>query len=396
MSKSPYLVYSPELLSYNFGPQHPFNPLRIKLTIDLMQDIGLFKPGYVVPPSDAQLEDLLLVHDNHYVEAVKRAGGNGAADEQDTQYYELGTEDNPVFSKMHEATSLLVGSTLSGAKHILSGKADHALNLSGGLHHAQRAKASGFCIYNDLAVAIAFFRKQGMKVVYVDIDAHHGDGVQWMFYDDPNVLTVSLHESGRYLFPGTGTIYERGSRAGFGYAVNVPLEPFTEDCSFVEVFDKVVPKVIAQFKPDIIVSQHGCDSHEFDPLAHLSFTTESFAHAAKSLHSLAHKHCSGRWLAAGGGGYDFWRVVPRVWSALWAEMLEESVPERVPQHWLEKYKKFPKVSLPETMKDDPAAFPPKPRRDEISEKNILTVEKTMNPQFLMKGDPEEQAAAAYQ
>jgi len=389
VSKEPCLIYVPELLNYNFGPQHPFNPLRLKLTIDLITGLDLLKPARAYPPRVAEDEDLLMVHDRYYIEAVKRAGEKGEADEQSTLYYELGTEDNPVFPKMHEATLLLVGGTLTGAGRIVAGKADHVLNFAGGLHHAGRAKASGFCIYNDLAVAIAYLRNQGMKVAYVDIDAHHGDGVQWLFYDDPRVLTVSFHETGRYLFPGTGTIYERGSRAGFGYSVNVPLEPFSEDQSFIEVFDMVVPPVLEKFQPDIIVSQHGCDGHEFDPLAHLSFTTGGFSHAARVLHRLSHELCAGRWLAAGGGGYDFWRVVPRVWTLLWAEMLEEYSLTAIPGKWLDKYRRHAPVTLPDVLEDPEDLFPPKPRRAEISEKNRLVAEKVMNPDFLLKGDPEQ-------
>lgn len=387
MSNNPCLIYSQELLNYNFGPQHPFNPLRLKLTIDLIKQLNLLKADKFYPPSIALEEEVLKVHDSHYLNAVKRAGKEGRADPQDTQYYELGTEDNPVFENMQEATLLLVGGTLTGAKRIMTGAADHVLNFAGGLHHAARAKASGFCIYNDIAVAIAFFKSQGMRVAYIDIDAHHGDGVQWLFYDDPQVLTVSFHESGKFLFPGSGSLYERGSRGGFGYSLNIPLEPFTEDDSFIEVFDMVVPKVLAEFQPDVIISQHGCDGHEFDPLAHLSLTTRSYIHAAATLHNISHQLCDGRWLATGGGGYDFWRVVPRVWTLLWAEMLEVNSLGPIPTPWLEKYGQHAPVSLPETIEDPPNLFAAKPRRAEIVEKNRLVAEKAMNPQFLLKGDP---------
>lgn len=393
MSDNPKFIYSPDLLIYNFGPQHPFNPLRLKLTIDMINDFKLLAPENLLEPQAAGEQDILLVHDRHYVETVKRAGEKGEASEEDVQYYELGTEDNPVFVNMHAAALLLVGGTLTGAKQILSGKADHVLNVAGGLHHAQRAKASGFCIYNDLAVAITHLRHQGMRVAYIDIDAHHGDGVQWLFYDDSEVLTISFHETGKFLFPGTGTIYERGSRNGFGYSVNVPLEPFTEDDSFIEVFETVVPEVLAKFQPDIIVSQHGCDGHEYDPLAHLSVTTRTYGYVAKRLHDLSHKYCSGRWLATGGGGYDFWRVVPRVWTALWAEILGRKLAGDVPGSWLARYREVAPKSLPEQMEDPEDLFPPKPRRAEISEKNRLTAEKVMNWQFLMKGDPQQASLA---
>ncbi|MFZ5768600.1 MAG: acetoin utilization protein AcuC, partial [Bacillota bacterium] len=285
----------------------------------------------------------------------------------------LGTDDNPLFAGMHEASSLAVGASLLGAELIARGKLDHALNLAGGLHHAQAACASGFCVYNDAAVAIAHLRRRhGWRVAYVDIDAHHGDGVQWAFYYEPQVLTISLHETGRFLFPGTGFVNERGAGPGYGYAVNVPLEPFTEDASWQEAFLAVVPPLLRRFGPDIIVSQHGCDGHRLDPLAHLALTTESYELAARTLHALAHELCGGRWLALGGGGYD-WRVVPRVWTLLWAEIAGLQVPPAVPTSWVERWQDRCPQPLPHTMRDNRADLPAILRREQIADRNRATV-----------------------
>jgi acetoin utilization protein AcuC len=261
----------------------------------------------------------------------------------------------------------------------MNGEAEHALCISGGLHHALRYKASGFCVYNDIAVAIARLKEEhpGLKVAYVDTDVHHGDGVQWLFYEDPDVLTISMHESGRYLFPGTGGVKERGRRDGRGYSVNVPLEPFTQDDSFVECFEAVVPEVLNSFGPGLIFSQNGCDAHELDPLAHLKLTTRVYEHVPQRVHDLAHELCGGRWVAVGGGGYDWWRVVPRAWTALWAAVSHQEVPEEMPEDWLEKWCERSPVRLPHLTRDEAQEYPAIERADEIAEKNRRTVEEVL-------------------
>jgi len=258
----------------------------------------------------------------------------------------------------------------------MNGEAEHAMCISGGLHHAMRSRASGFCIYNDAGVAIARLKEEhsGIKVAYVDTDVHHGDGVQWMFYDDPEVLTVSMHESGRHLFPGTGGIKEDGQREGHGYSVNLPLEPFTQDDSFVESFESVVPEVLRAFGPDLILSQNGCDGHTLDPLAHLSATTRIYEHVPRRVHELAHELCGGRWVATGGGGYDIWRVVPRAWTALWATLSHQEMPEEMPEDWLSKWGEESPVELPPFTRDDADDYPPIKRAAEIEERNRRTVE----------------------
>ncbi|NLC76064.1 MAG: acetoin utilization protein AcuC [Clostridia bacterium] len=370
-------VYTSQFADYKFHEDHPFNPLRLKLWFELLEAMDAISDEDLCYPPPATEEEILLVHTRDYVEAVKLASLGKLP--EDPLQYNLGTEDNPIFPKMHQATSLVVGGTLQAARLVMEGVTSHALNMGGGLHHAMTGHASGFCIYNDAAIAIKWLRKHyNLKVMYIDVDAHHGDGVQWVFYKDPDVMTVSFHETGRYLFPGTGGVLERGADEGYGYAVNIPLEPFTEDDSYIEALEEVLPALMKSFQPDLIVSQHGCDSHEYDPLTHLSLTTRGFAAAARLIHRLAHEYCQGRWVALGGGGYAPRRVVSRCWAILWGEMAERTLPEKIPESWLLKWAKHAPVSLPEYLYDREEEFPPKPRREEISEKNRRTVVQALN------------------
>jgi GNAT superfamily N-acetyltransferase len=269
----------------------------------------------------------------------------------------------------------------------------HVFHPAGGLHHAWPERASGFCIYNDIAVAIAHvLRASEAKILYIDFDAHHGDGVQRAFYDDPRVMTVSFHETGRYLFPGTGDVLELGKGLGRGYSVNVPLEPFTEDDSYIEVMNALLPPLVVSFAPDVIVSVHGCDTHAWDPLTHLDLTMRGIQAQIKLAHGLAHKYCQGRWLALGGGGYDQYRVVPRAWSILWAEMSEQALPDHLPEEWVKRWrpiwlsqeeeeeaeqeamgKTVVSDHFPTTFEDRPEDFPPRSRRLAISHTNRRTV-----------------------
>jgi acetoin utilization protein AcuC len=263
----------------------------------------------------------------------------------------------------------VVGGSLVAAELVTSGRATHAFNSGGGLHHADRRRASGFCVYNDCAVAIAWLRMQGLRVLYTDTDAHHGDGVQNIFYEDPGVLTISFHETGRFLFPGTGFPSERGSGTGFGYAVNVPLEPYTDHESFVECYELVVPPLARAFKPDIIVAQNGCDGHAIDPLTHLHYLTPTFEHVAIRSHELAHELCDGKLIALGGGGYGLWTVVPRAWTSVWAAVSGQPLPERVPEAWRERWQAESPERLPTRMHNALDAIPPVPRQAEIRRQN---------------------------
>jgi acetoin utilization protein AcuC len=238
------------------------------------------------------------------------------------------------------------------------------------LHHALKAKASGFCLYNDLAVAITYvIARYQSRVAYVDIDAHHGDGVQWLFYERDEVMTISLHESGRYLFPGTGHTYEVGKHAGRGHSVNLPLEPYSEDDSYLEVFEQIVPSALRRFKPDLIVLQAGADMHYFDPLADLALSTRAMASSYQRISELADELCEGRLVATGGGGYDAYRTVPRAWALLWAALSRQTMPETLPSAWREQWQALSPEPLPVQLFDPLDAWRPMPRRQEIERQN---------------------------
>ncbi len=373
-------VFSEDLLNYKFSSHHPFNQFRLKLTVDLLTKIHALDSLDIVPPRTASEEELALIHDRNYIEAVKKAG-HGQLPQGIAENYGLGTEDTPIFSNMHEASSLLVGGTLTAVDEVMTGKALHALHLGGGLHHGFRGKASGFCIYNDSSVAIKYLQdKYNARVLYVDTDAHHGDGVQWSFYDDPNVCTLSIHETGRYLFPGTGNINERGQGLGYGYSFNIPVDAFTEDESWLDAYTQAIKEVAEFFKPDVILTQNGADSHYFDPLTHLSATMKIYWEIPKLAHEIAHQYCGGKWIAVGGGGYDIWRVVPRAWSLIWLEMTENHIGKgSLPSEWLERWQKDSPVQLPLAWDDPDNLYPPIPRKAEITEKNVNTLEKALYP-----------------
>ncbi|WP_018130479.1 acetoin utilization protein AcuC [Effusibacillus pohliae] len=371
-------VYSQSFLRYKFGEDHPFNPKRLQITWDLMQKLGLLDASYLVEPRPASLDELLRVHHPDFVHAVQKASQLPPDTDPPVIGFGLGTEDTPIFPNMHEASSLIVGGTILAAELVMSGQVEHALNLAGGLHHARHKEASGFCVYNDIGAAIAYIRERyNARVLYLDTDAHHGDGVQWLFYDDPDVLTISFHETGKYLYPGTGDVEERGDGRGYGYSLNIPLEPFTEDDSWIAALESVLPHVFHKFKPDVVISQNGCDAHQYDPLTHLSATTRLYREIPKMVHQLAHEVCEGRWIAVGGGGYDIWRVVPRAWTMLWAELSGQPLPDELPQSWLDRWQPEAPVALPTTFVDPPDLFPPIPRRAEIEEKNRITVRRAL-------------------
>ena len=330
------MVWDEALTRYDFGPGHPFDPVRIRLTMELAGELGVLAAPSVslVSPSPATDGSIASVHDDDYIEAVRRAGRTLAPDLS----YGLGTADDPVFEGMHEAAALVVGATMGAAQSVWSGDALHAVNIAGGHHHAMRRAASGFCIYNDLAAAITWLLANGAeRVAYVDLDVHHGDGVQAAFYDDPRVLTISLHEHPATLFPGTGLPGEIGTGAGEGYAVNVALPAGTGDAGWLRALDAVALPLLRAFKPTVLVSQHGCDSHRLDPLANLELTIDAQRSAQVILHDLAHELCDGRWVATGGGGYALVQVVPRIWTHLLAIAAGAPVdPEMAtPERWRE-------------------------------------------------------------
>jgi len=317
MSGSLAVAWDDALTRYDFGPGHPLAPVRVALTMALAGDLGVLSapPVSVFAPPPATDAELATVHDDDYIAAVREAGRSLRPNAE----FGLGTSDNPVFEAMHEASALVAGATLAAARAVWSGSALHGANVAGGLHHAMRRAASVFCVYNDPAIAITWLLAAGAeRVAYVDIDVHHGDGVQAAFYDDPRVLTISLHEHPATLFPGTGLPTETGEGAGVGYSVNVALPAGTGDAGWLRAFDAVVPPLLRAFKPTVLVSQHGCDSHRLDPLAHLELSIDAQRVAQVVLHDLAHELCGGKWLLTGGGGYALVQVVPRTWTHLLA------------------------------------------------------------------------------
>lgn len=319
-------VWDERLRAYDFGPGHPLAPVRQQLTYRLINSFDLIdrSGGALLSPVEpADVAAVLRVHSPDFVDAVQIASIDQSRADHSRG---LGTEDVPAFAGMHDASLHVAGATLAAAAAVASGSSLHAVNIAGGLHHAHRDAASGFCVYNDIAVAIAWLLEQGFsRIAYVDVDVHHGDGVQNIFWSDPRVLTVSLHETGRTLFPGTGFAEEIGGRGAEGTAVNVALPPGTADASWLRAFEAVVPDVLAAFEPEIIVSQHGCDSHVDDPLAHLALTIDGQRRSYERIHELAHELAEGRWIAVGGGGYEWVDVVPRAWTHLSAIALGQPI-----------------------------------------------------------------------
>jgi acetoin utilization protein AcuC len=334
-------VYDTSMVGYDFGAAHPMNPIRVDLTFRLAEELGVTRvPGAssglpLVSPAMASEDLLLTVHEEALIESVMKTGADPTRVDLARG---LGTEDNPTFEGMHQASAHVVGATVEAARRVWTGEVLHAASVAGGLHHAMPDRASGFCIYNDVAVAIRWLLDQGaQRVAYVDVDVHHGDGVEKVFYDDPRVLTISLHETGQMLFPGTGFPDSTGGPGAEGSAVNVALPPGTSDAGWLRAFHAVVPPLVREFAPDILVTQHGCDTHTEDPLAHLMLTVDGQRASYEALHDLAHEVAGGRWVATGGGGYAVVDVVPRAWTHLLAIVGGKPVsPETlIPSSWSE-------------------------------------------------------------
>ncbi len=351
----PLLVFGPRSLAYDFGPRHPLTPLRFGPGIDLLRAVGA-SPG--LAPIPAVDEALLRIHLPAYIEAVKAF----AADPARPGAMGIGLSDNPAFRGMHEAAATVAGGSLEAMKAILRGETDHAFHPGGGLHHAMASKAWGFCVYNDVALAVARARADGLRVLYVDLDVHHGDGVQAAFLRDPGVLTVSVHESGHYLFPQTGFIDELGEGSAAGTSVNLPLEPSTGDGAWLAAVRSLLPALASVFGPDVVVSQHGADSHPWDPLAHLRVTTAAMGEAARLVDAVAHRWAGGRWLATGGGGYDAYRVVPRAWALTWLAGAHRDIPDETPAGWRSRWETaagdFGTPGMPSAFLDAPNAGMP--------------------------------------
>jgi acetoin utilization protein AcuC len=374
MACTVHVAWDERLTDYHFGPGHPMAPVRVELTMRLAHEFGLWaQPGVTLAaPGPATDADLGLVHDAHYVSAVEAVSRwakhpdarDGLTGDQlrAARMFGLGTEDNPVFPGVHEASALVAGATLAAARVAWSGPDCHGASIAGGMHHAMAAHASGFGVYNDVAIAIAWLLGHGAeRIAYVDIDAHHGDGVQAAFYADPWVLTISLHQHPATLFPFTGLPAETGGPDAEGSAVNVALPARTGDAPWLRAFHAIVPPLLRAFRPQILVSQHGADTHRLDPLAHLELSIDAQRAAHAAIHALAHDLAGGRWLLTGGGEYDLVQVVPRTWTHLLAEAagrpIEPGARTSVP--WREYAAQRTGLQAPEYMTDGtPAVFEP--------------------------------------
>ncbi|MCT6777531.1 acetoin utilization protein AcuC [Streptomyces sp. CS7] len=314
MSGRAQLMWDDAVTGYDFGDTHPMDPVRLALTMGLVRAFGLDTAVDLRSARPLGDSSLRLVHRQDYVAAVRAASANPRAADQN---YGLGTVDDPAFTGMHEASALIAGLSVGAAEAVWRGETEHAVNFTGGLHHAMPGSAAGFCVYNDPALAIARLLELGAeRVAYVDVDVHHGDGVQAAFWEDPRVLTISLHEHPRTLFPQSGWPEETGAGAGEGSAVNVALPAGTGDEGWLRAFHAVVPELLADFRPQVLVTQHGADTHFEDPLAHLAVSLDAQRAVMESCHRLAHDHADGRWVALGGGGYAVVDVVPRSWTHL--------------------------------------------------------------------------------
>ncbi|HZP35516.1 MAG TPA: acetoin utilization protein AcuC [Methylomirabilota bacterium] len=318
------IVYSDEWRQFDYGREHPLRMERLGLTWKLMEAYGLtaLPRAKVLTPEAAPLDEIARFHSREYIEILRAVSAGDWVPH--AARYGLGPGDNPIFPGLWEAAQLAAGGSLLAAQLVATGEADRAFHFAGGLHHAMPGRASGFCYVNDAVLAIMRLRAHGLRVAYVDIDAHHGDGVQFAFYDDPTVLTISTHERGDRLFPGTGFVVEMGERDGLGYAVNLPLQPLTDDTVYHHAFEAVVPPLVTAFKPDALVIQLGIDSHRTDPLTHLSLTVQGFIQAVRRLLPLAP-----RVVALGGGGYDLANVA-RAWTAAWAALNDMELPDALP------------------------------------------------------------------
>jgi acetoin utilization protein AcuC len=347
------MVWDDAVVGYDLGQGHPLAPVRVELTVDLIRRSHLIG-GRVeeVMPGPYDEAELLRLHRPDFIETVRRLSvdPNAPCDPA----FGLGPGDTPAFKGMHPASLLICSASREAARQVWSGDADHAFNPAGGLHHAMPDRAAGFCVYNDPAVAIDWLLEQGAeRVVYVDVDVHHGDGVEVMFADDPRVMTISLHESGRFLFPGTGKVDDIGEGRAAGSVVNLPLHPGTTGEIWLESFDAAIDPLIRAFDPDVLVTQLGCDTHATDPLAHLALTVDDMALIYARLHRLAHEAADGRWVAFGGGGYQLVQVVPRAWTLAFAEMTGGRLDVETPMAWREFAIERTGVTPPTAFTDPP-------------------------------------------
>jgi len=336
------LIYTEEYQKYNFGRDHPLRPLRLKLTYSLMEKLSLLNNERLVimKPRLATQQEIETTHSPQYVEVVKKLSTNPNDNSVIPYSYGLGPGDNPIFEGMYEASALICGASIEAANAVWNNdEIKIAFNPAGGLHHAMKDRASGFCIFNDIGVAIKHLKKikKDIRIAYLDIDCHHGDGVQWLFYDDPNVLKISYHQDGRYLFPGTGSVNEIGEGEGEGFSMNFPLLPGTNNKAFINLFRKTTPKILETYAPDILITQLGVDTYFDDPLTQMGFSLAIYRDIAQTMKTSAREYCQNKWVALGGGGY-LMTVVPRAWTIFLARMLDVELKNELPDSWIKEAK----------------------------------------------------------
>jgi acetoin utilization protein AcuC len=367
------LIYSDHYTCFDYGPEHPLRMERLGLTWRLMNAYGLttLPQSKVLDPPPADETAIGRFHTAEYIEVLKQASSRGAFGR--AGLHGLGAGDNPVFPGLWDVAQLIAGGSLLAAQLVGAGEIGRAFHFAGGLHHAMPDRASGFCYVNDAVLAILHLRGRGLRVAYVDIDAHHGDGVQYAFYDDSNVLTISTHERGDRLFPGTGFVDERGSGDAVGYAVNLPLEPFTDPSVYLPAFEAVVPPLLRAFKPDVVVAQLGIDSHRTDPLTHLALDVQTFTRAFTRIVDLAP-----RLVALGGGGYDLQNVA-RAWTAAWAVMNGVDLPEELPKAFALDARRFHfrQDTLWDPESESPAAI--RERARAYADRQVQEIQRTIFP-----------------
>ncbi len=367
------IIYSSNYSKYYLGAEHPFNPIRIEMTLDLLSELGCLKK--ITEPELISPEKLYSIHDIEYVNTVE-AISNGEK-LSDANLYGLGTIDNPIVKGMALGARYQVGGTLLGAKLLIENKSKKVLQFGGGFHHAHPNFASGFCIYNDIALAIKEMTNYGWHIAYLDIDVHHGDGVQKIFYSDENVMTISLHESGEYLFPGSGWIHELGQGSGRALKINAPLQPFTEGESYLEVFNGIVEPALKWFKPDVLFVMAGADAHYSDPLADLMLKTQDYEKIFKRILEFTEQYSKGRALFTFGGGYSFEATV-RIWTLLYLLLFNQKIPIELPETWRLKWQKKFGKEIPKYIYDTDNSFDPIPRKTEIEKLNRDLIQRILD------------------
>ena len=362
------IIYHSKYKLYDLGEGHPFDPLRAEMVLDLLKEYGISTE--LISPEPVSLEMLLKIHNKEYVEVIEKLSEGISVD--DAESFGLGTVDNPIIKGMAEGARYQCGGTLTGAQLIIQNKTKKVLQLGGGFHHAQKNLASGFCIYNDLALAIKEMTDAGMYVAYLDLDVHHGDGVQKFFYADEKVMTISLHESGEYLFPGSGSIHELGHGMGRSLKINIPLEPFTEGESYLAAIDGIVEPALEWFRPDEMIIMAGADAHFSDSLADLMLTTIDYEKIFRKILDFADRYSSGKVMFTLGGGYSI-TATPRIWTILYLLLLNLEIPVKLPESWRQKWGNITGKTFPEFLHDPFPAYEPIPRKSEIEKHNKDTV-----------------------